>query len=343
MISTTLGVLGGDTEQAAGGLGGPPPNRLRTGGRCWFSASRTDAMIFAFGRKLPRCQRDQHGGRVVVGRDDDRLGVLSPANRKDIGLVGVSQNGDQTRRVRAVQRRLIRVDDDDLGRYRAIAEHRRDGRLALGSVSDDDGVVFVFLHRWILRAWRDAVVRSPRWYRPRRSGTPPAGVIQNVHQASCLGVRVMSRSRSWKVRPWRSRGNPGMSADHPDVAVSVLIEIDDDHRCEQRAERVQNLPRDARPGLTNLSGMCRYSTSALSGFAVGSRPSPRRRRNLPFGHEHNVHVAQHRRAVPHPSQAPGLPDGRHADRNGVTHSAGTQALRHHRSRRIAWPPPTRPA
>ena len=84
--------------------------------RCWFSASRTAAMILAFGRELAGGQRDQHRGVVAVGGDDDRLGVLRAGQPQHVGLGGVAVHGDQAGALGALQRGRVGVDDDDVRR-----------------------------------------------------------------------------------------------------------------------------------------------------------------------------------------------------------------------------------
>jgi len=119
-------------------------------------ASLAAAMIFALGAssRRSRCQHRTASSSVATMIDFACWALASAAPLTG----GVAVDGDSPRFSRAQVLWLL-VDDDDVGRCHLVADHRGDGRPALGAVSDDDGVVAHSAPPTLdLNAWRDCVV-----------------------------------------------------------------------------------------------------------------------------------------------------------------------------------------
>ena len=217
--------------------------------RCWFSASRTAAMILAFGRQLARGEGDEDGGVVAVGGDDDRFRVLGAGKAQHLGVGRTAADGDQARALGALEGRGILVDDDDVRGCDLVADHRGDRGPALGAVSDDDGVVAHFappsldlqcLARLCGEGFDGGADQHDQERHPQRRDH------QNVDQPGRRGdrgdVAVAGRRQrhGGVVDAVQERQRVVGVRGALDVAVAVPVQVDDQHREEQRRHRVDD-------------------------------------------------------------------------------------------------------
>ena len=128
------------------------------------------------GRELARGERDQDGGVVAVGGDDDRLGVLGAGQPQHVGVGGAAADGDQAGALGALERgRVARRRR----RCRRARPRRRPSRRPPSCPWCRSR------RRWCGCALCSSIAGSSvpgatawsasrRWCRSARSGTPPA-------------------------------------------------------------------------------------------------------------------------------------------------------------------------
>ncbi len=274
--------------------------------RCWFSASRTAAMILAVGRQLARGERDQHRGVVAVGGDDDRLGVLRAGQPQHLGIGRVAAHGDQAGGVGPLEGGGVVVDDDDVAGRHLVADHRGDRRPALGAVADDDGVVAhaVSSIAGSSTPGATAVVSV--------STVVPISTIRNATRSGVITRTLTSRADS------RERGDVAIAGGRQrhrrvveavqerqsvalDVDVAVAVEVDDQHRREQRQHGVDDAADDPlASGSTGLRGMrsavdeCMAPAGSVSDWSTPAEPPAQTtsghgsRSSVRAGAQHNV-------------------------------------------------------
>ena len=136
------GRLDRDAEQAARGLRGHHGGvrtRLLKQMLVFDLAHRGDDL--GVGREFTCRQRDQDGGVVTIGGDDNRLGMLGAGQPQHLGVGGAAADSDQAGTLGSVQSLGVLVDHHDVSGRDLVADHRHGGGPPLGSVADDDDVV----------------------------------------------------------------------------------------------------------------------------------------------------------------------------------------------------------
>ena len=223
--------------------------------RCWFSASRTAAMILALGASSRAVSVTSTAVSSRLVATMIALACWAPASRSTSESVALAAHGHQPGALGALQRGRVVVDDDDVGRRDPVADHRGDGGPALGAVADDDGVVahaappsldLECLPR--LRGQR--LDRGTDQHDQERH--PQRRDHQDVDQPRRRGERgdvAVAGGRQRHRRVVQAVQERQRSFVAVDVAVAVAVEVDDQHRGEQRRQRVDDAHgRSCAPG-----------------------------------------------------------------------------------------------